>query len=128
MLSNIYLTPVGRMLEKAQEATHQGSYRYLTYARWADELVILVDQYRRHDWLVGAVHRRAREELTKLGILVNEEKSRMVDLEGGEAFTFLGFEFRRVRSRRGVWRPQYTPTRHKCVELRHKLREVFRCR
>src|SRR5207245_9537506 len=84
--------------------------------------------HRRHDWLLDAVNRRVREELAKLGISVNEAKSRMVDLEGGEAFTFLGFEFRRVRSRRGVWRPQYTPTRHKCVELRHKLRSGFGCR
>ncbi len=128
LLSNIYLTPVDRMLERAQETTRRGPYRYVTYARWADDLVILVDQYRRHDWLLGAVQRRVREELTKLGIPVNEEKSRLVDLERGEAFTFLGFEFRWVRSLRGTWRPQYTPTRHKCVELRHKLREVFRRR
>ncbi len=126
LLSNVYLNPVDRMLEQAQETTRQGPYRYVTYARWADDLVILVDQYRRHDWLLGAVHRRAREELTKLGIPVNEEKTRVVDLERGEAFTFLGFEFRWVRSLHGAWRPQYTPTRHKCVELRHKLREVFR--
>jgi len=128
LLSNIYLTPVDRMLERAQETTRQGPYQYVTYARWADDLVILVDQYRRHDWLLGAVQRRVREELTKLGIPVNEEKSRMVDLECGEAFTFLGFDFHWVRSLRGTWRPQYTPTRHKCVELRHKLREVFRRR
>jgi len=128
LLSNIYLTPVDRMLERAQETTRQGPYGYVTYVRWADDLVILVDQYRRHDWLLRAVYRRAREELTKLGIPVNEEKSRVVDLERGEAFTFLGFDFRRVRSLRGAWRPQYTPTRHKCAELRHKLREVFRRR
>ena len=87
-----------------------------------------MDQYRRHDWLLDTVNRRVREELTKLGIPVNEEKSRLVDLEHGEAFTFLGFEFRWVRSRRGTWRPLYTPARHKCVELRHKLREIFRRR
>lgn len=31
-------------------------------------------------------------------------------------------------ARRGIRRPLYTPARDKCVELRHKLREVFRCR
>jgi len=41
-------------------------------------------------------------------------------------FTFLGFDFRRVRSLRGAWRPQYTPTRDKRTELLRKLREVFR--
>ncbi len=126
LLSNIYLTPVDQMLEKAQDVTRQGHYVNLTYARWADDLVILVDRHRRHDWLLKAVNRRVREELAKLSIPVNEQKSRVADLERGETFTFLGFDFRRVRSRRGLWRPQYTPTRHKCVELRQKLQEIFR--
>jgi len=89
-------------------------------------LVILVDGYRRHDWLLDAVNRRVREELANLGIPVNEQKSRVVYLERDETFTFLGFDFRWVRSLRGVWRPQYTPTRHKRQELLQKLREVFR--
>ena len=44
--------------------------------------------------------RRLREELAKLEVEVNEEKSRTVDLAKGESFGFLGFDFRRVRSRR----------------------------
>ncbi len=88
-------------------------------------MVILVDAHTRHDWLLKAINRRIREEIAKLGIQVNEQKSRMVDLEREETFTFLGFDFRRIRSYRGVWRPQYTPTRHKCTELRQKIREVF---
>ena len=126
LLSNVYLTPVDQMLEKAQATTRQGPYRYVAYARWADDLVILVDAHRRHDWLLNAVNRRAREELTRLGIPVNEAKSRVVDLECEETFTFLGFDFRRVRSLRGALRPQYTPTHHKRTELLQMLREVFR--
>ncbi len=41
----------------------------------------------------------------------------MVDLAKGEKFPFLGFEFRRIRSRRGVWRPHYTPKLKKRTEL-----------
>jgi len=114
------------MLEKAHETTRHGSFWYMTYARWADALVILVHADRRQDWLLKAVHRRLREELAKLGIPVNEAKSRVVDLEEGEAFTFLGFDFRQVRNPHGAWWPQYTPTRHKRTELLQKLREVFR--
>ena len=62
-------------------------------------LVILVDSHPRHDWLVRAVERRLREELAKLRVAINEEKSRMVDLSKGEKFSFLGFEFRRILSR-----------------------------
>lgn len=126
LLSNIYLTPVDEMLEKARQTTRRGAIPNVTYARWADDLVILVDAHRRHDWVLRAINRRVREELAKLGVPINEQKSRLVDLERKETFTFLGFDFRRVQSHRGVWRPQQTPTRHKCTELRQKLREVFR--
>src|ERR1700693_5500946 len=40
-----------------------------------------------------------------LGVAINEDKSRMVDLKQGESFTFLGFEYRRIRSLRRKWRP-----------------------
>ncbi len=60
-----------------------------------------------------AVDRRLREEFAKLDLRLNEAKSRIVDLAKGEAFGFLGFDFRRVRSLRGAWRPQYTPQQKK---------------
>jgi RNA-directed DNA polymerase len=91
----------------------------------ATHLVILVDGYRRHDWLVKAVDRRLREELAKLDLRLNEAKSRVVDLSQGEAFGFLGFDFRRIRSWRGAWRPQYTPAMHQRTALLGKLREEF---
>ena len=109
LLSNIYLNEVDAMLEKAKEVTRNGRFTYVEYARYADDLVILVDGYRRHDWLLKAVDRRLREEFAKLDLRLNEAKSRIVDLTKGEAFGFLGFDFRVVRSLRGVWRPQYTP-------------------
>ena len=126
LLSNIYLTEVDAMLERAKEATRAGRYTYVEYARWADDLVILVDGFRRHEWLLKAVDRRLREEFAKLDLRLNEAKSRIVDLSQGESFGFLGFDFRRIRSRRGVWRPQYTPQQKKRARLRAKLTEVFR--
>jgi RNA-directed DNA polymerase len=59
--------------------------------------------------LLEATDRRLREELAKLQIDINEEKSRFVDLAKGEGFGFLGFEFRRVRSLKGKWRANYSP-------------------
>ena len=88
-------------------------------------MVILVDAHRRHDWLLQAAEQRLREALTVLQVTINEEKSRMVDLARGETFSFLGFDFRRVQSRRGAWRPWYTPTRKKRTALLRKLKEMF---
>jgi RNA-directed DNA polymerase len=126
LLSNLYLTEVDRMLERAKENTRCGRYTYVEYARFADDLVILIDAYRRHVWLLKAVEKRLREELAKLQVEINEEKSRIVDLAKGEKFTFLGFEFRRTLSNNGVWRPQYMPRLKKRTALLEKLREIFR--
>jgi RNA-directed DNA polymerase len=126
LLSNLYLTEVDRMLEKAIDTTRNGKYTSIRYARFADDLVILIDAHPRHHWLIKAVNRRLREELAKLRVEINEEKSRVVDLAKGDSFGFLGFEFRRIRSLKGVWRPNYTPKLKKRTALLGKLRDVFR--
>jgi len=130
LLSNIYLNEVDRMLKRAKEATLEvtpdGKYTRIEYARFADDLVILIDAHRRHDWLLPAVEKRLREELVALRVEVNEEKSRIVDLGRGESFGFLGFDFRRIRSRRGTWRVKYTPRLKKRTALLRKLKAVFR--
>ena len=88
--------------------------------------MILVDAHPRHAWLLTAVNRRLREELASLQVEVNDEKSRLVDLVKGERFGFLGFDVRRIRSRRGVWRPQVTPKLQTRTALLRDLKEVFR--
>src|SRR5712691_1367411 len=60
LLANIYLTEVDAMLERAKEVTRDGEWARVEYARYADDLVILVDGYRRHAWLLKAVDQRLR--------------------------------------------------------------------
>src|SRR5260221_4398514 len=126
LLSNLYLNEVDKMLERARQVTRNGKYTYIEYARFADDLVILIDAYKRHDWLVGAVDKRLREEFGKLQVEINDEKSRMVDLERGECFGFLGFEFRYLRGLSGAMRPHYTPKLKKRTALVRELKAVFR--
>jgi RNA-directed DNA polymerase len=114
------------MLEKAKEVTRHERWTAVEYARFADDLVILVSSNPRQQWLRQAVEKRLREELAKLQVEVNEEKSRKVDLGKGESFGFLGFEFRRVRSRRGRWMPLLLPKSKKRTALLGKLKEIFR--
>ncbi len=89
-------------------------------------LVILVNGHWRNAWLLKAVDRRLREELAKLDLRLNEEKSRVVDLTKGEAFGFLGFTIRRVRFRRGKWWAKATPAVKQRTALLRKLKEEFR--
>src|SRR5467141_3147542 len=104
LLSNLYLNEVDRMLEKAIQTTRQEPYTRVQYARFADDMVILIDSHPQHVWLARAVEKRLREELVKLKVEINEEKSKVVDLANGGSFTFLGFEYRRILGRNRKWR------------------------
>jgi RNA-directed DNA polymerase len=127
LLSNIYLNEVDQMLERAKAVTRQDVYTNVEYARFADDLVVLIDDaHRSQKGLFEAVERRLREEFTKLGVEINEEKSRRVRLEQGESFGFLGFDFRRVRTRLGRWRVHFTPKLKKRTALMRTLKDVFR--
>ena len=114
------------MLEEAIATTRRGKYTHVQYARFADDMVILIDSHPRNDWLMRAVDKRLREELARLRVEVNEDKSRTIDLRKGESFGFLGFEYRLVLGRNQKWRPQFVPKMKKRTALFAKLREVFR--
>ena len=126
LLSNLYLNEVDKMLERAKEVTRKGRYTHLEYARFADDLVVLVDGHRKWNWLAKAVYQRLLEELAKLDVKVNEEKTRVVDLTRKEKFSFLGFDVRRAKTRQGKWGGRISPRMKARTALLRKLKEVFR--
>jgi len=126
ILSNIYLNEVDRMLEKAKETTREGKYTHLEYARFADDVVILVDGHHKWDWLWAGINMRLREELNKLQVHVNEEKTKQLDLVKGDSFGFLGFDFRRLKTKTGKWRVNYQPKMQARVKVMDKIRDVFK--
>ncbi len=127
LLSNVYLNEVDKMLERAKEVTRNGKYTYIEYARFADDLVILVDGFRKWNWLVKAAWKRLLEELDKLDVQLNREKSKLVDLTRGGTFSFLGFDFRRSKTRLGKQGVLVTPRMKARTAFLGKLKEVFRC-
>lgn len=126
LLSNIYLNEVDRMLERAREVTRTGRWTRVQYARFADDLVVLVDGQPCYERLLDQVSRRLREELVRLEVEVNEEKTASVDLKKGESFDYLGFQIRRVRGPSGKWFPLCRPLLKKRTELLRRLKVIFR--
>ncbi len=126
LLSNLYLNEVDKMLERARAVTRYRQWSVVEYARFADDMVVLVSAHPKQRWLQGAVEKRLREELGKLEVEVNEDKTYRAELSRGESFGFLGFEFRRVRSRAGRWMPLYRPQTKKRTALLRRLKVIFR--
>jgi retron-type reverse transcriptase len=98
LFSNIYLNGIDRMFERAKRETSRRCYENLEYCRFADDTVILVNGHKAVDWLVSKAYKRLKEELTKLKISLNVEKTKIVDMAKEETFGFLGFDFRLVKN------------------------------
>ena len=127
LLSNIYLNEVDKMLERAKSVSKlRDGYDHIEYVRWADDLIILIDGYSKWQWLERAINIRLRQELLKIKVELNEEKTKTFDLKSGETFSFLGFDFRRAKTKQGKIGIQKTPRMRARTALLEKLKEIFR--
>ena len=122
LLSNVYLNGIDQMFIKAIKETERKGYQQIEYCRFADDMVILVNGHEALSWLVTKAKRRLTEELGRLKVEMNKEKTKLVDLERGETFSFLGFDYRLVKmSQRKM--VLLTPRKKKVKELREAVRK-----
>ena len=62
LLSNLYLNEVDRMLEKAIAITRFGQYTRVEYARFADDMVLLIVSVRANPRLTSADASRPKRQ------------------------------------------------------------------
>lgn len=121
LAANIYLNEVDWTFDAIRRKTAEGNYEAVNYHRFADDMVITVSGHSsKRGWAELAL-RRLQEQLEPLGVELNLEKTRMVDVLQGESFAFLGFDFRRVLNR--------NKTRHFiCMTPKKKARTAVKAR
>ena len=91
LAANIYLNDVDWAFDAIRRKTAQGPYEAVNYHRFADDVVITVSGHStKRGWAERALQ-RLQEQLVPLGVELNKEKTKVVDLLKGEAFGFLGF-------------------------------------
>jgi RNA-directed DNA polymerase len=125
LFSNIYLNEVDKMLERAKKVTSKGQYSHIEYSRFADDLVVLIDMHPKWSWLLNAAYQRICEELDKLEVELNQDKTKVLDLRDGSGFNFLGFALRRSKTVSGKWGAHRSPKMEARSKLLDKLRTIF---
>lgn len=128
--AHVFLDDVDRVLEQIQVEAKQGPYEVVRYTRFADDLVVLVSSHARARHWVSRVEQRLREELAKLDLIVNEEKSRTVDFGTGKSFDFLGYTFRWIDQRNDSGKKMVLarPQKKKRTEFLRHLGDAMRRR
>jgi RNA-directed DNA polymerase len=121
LLSNIYLHVLDRVWE--DRCAHLG-----TLVRYADDFVVMCDTTA----AVEEARRRVSAALTRLGLELHPEKTRLVDLSRGrEGFDFLGCHLRKrmsgpiwERSRRRVYYLHRWPSSRAMARVRARVRAL----
>lgn len=127
LFANLYLNEVDQMLERAKETARQGIWGHLEYVRFADDLVVLIHGHLANQWLIPDIQNQLKEEFSKLDVEINTEKTKVVNLLKGESFHFLGFDIKRVESKRtGKPVTLMTPRMKKRKELTQNIKEIVR--
>jgi RNA-directed DNA polymerase len=127
LAANIYLSELDWTFDAIRRKTAQGPYEAVNYHRFADDIVItLSGHHTKRGWAARA-QQRLQEQLTPLGVELNQEKTKVVDLLKGETFGFLGFDLRRVRKRKGNGHYlQMTPKKKARTAIKAKVRDIIR--
>ena len=129
LAANIYLNETDWAFDAIRRKTAQGSYEAVNYHRFADDIVITVDgHHSKRGWAERALQ-RLQEQLAPLGVELNEEKTKVVNLLKGEALGFLGFDLRRVRKSnksKGGYFIRMTPKKKARKAVKAKIRETIR--
>ena len=127
LLANLYLNELDQgMEEEMGKRRREGRWERVVYTRYADDMVVLVDGYPQWQPHVAMIEKRLEEELRKVQIEVNEEKTRVVDFGNGGSFGFLGFDFRAGCNRFGKRFVLRTPMRKKQSELIKRVSRVLK--
>jgi RNA-directed DNA polymerase len=99
LAANIYLNEVDWFFDAIRCKTTEGNYEAVNYHRFADDIVVTVSgHHTKRGWAERALQ-RLQEQFARIGVELNQEKTKVVNLLKGEAFGFLGFDLRRVSKR-----------------------------
>jgi RNA-directed DNA polymerase len=126
LAANIYLNETDWAFDAIRCKTARGPYEAVNYHRFADDIVITIDgHHTKRGWAERALQ-RLQEQLDPLGVELNKEKTRVVDMLQGDAFGFLGFDLRRSRKRKGGYFIRMTPKKKARKAIKAKIRETIR--
>jgi group II intron reverse transcriptase/maturase len=126
LAANIYLNEVDWFFDAIRRKTTEGNYEAVNYHRFADDIVItLSGHHTKRGWAERALQ-RLQEQFALIGVELNQEKTKVVNLLKGEAFGFLGFDLRRIRKRkRGEYFILMTPKKKARQAVKAKVRDII---
>jgi len=110
-LASIVFDGIERMLRQAKAIGRQEGFSHLEYARFEHDLIVLSDPDPRYEWILPAVQKRLREELSEFQFETNSTQTQWVNMARGGKLRLLGYELRAASDSSGKIHVRYKPLR-----------------
>jgi len=126
LAANIYLNEVDWTFDAIRRKTAYGKYEKINYHRFADDIVITVSGHSsKKGWAKRALE-RLKQQLEPLGVKINPEKTKVVNILKGESFSFMGFDLRRGTNRtKTSYFILITPRKKARTMVKARIREII---
>jgi RNA-directed DNA polymerase len=126
LAANIYLNEVDWYFDGIRRKTAEGEFEAVNYHRFADDIAITVSgHHTKRGWAERALQ-RLHEQIEPLGVKLNMEKTKVVNMLEGGTFGFLGFDFRRILNReKNRYYILLTPKKKARLSIKAKIREII---
>jgi RNA-directed DNA polymerase len=126
LAANIYLNEVDWYFDGIRRKTAEGEFEAVNYHRFADDIAITVSgHHTKRGWVERALQ-RLHEQIEPLGVKLNMEKTKVVNMLEGGTFGFLGFDFRRILNReKNRYYILLTPKKKARLSIKAKIREII---
>lgn len=126
LAANIYLNEVDWFFDAVRRKTAEAGYEAVNYHRFADDICITISGYHTKKGWAQLALKRLVGQLQPLGVRLNEEKTKMVDVFTGGTFGYLGFDIRRVPKRKGAgYFILMIPKKKARKAIKAKIREII---
>lgn len=107
VLADIAFERIDQILQPAKSLGREENFLHVQCTRVGNQLVVLSDRDPRYEWIIPAVQKRLREELSNLHYNPAAIETQSVDMTCGDPLCFLGFELRCVRGKHSEMRVHY---------------------
>src|SRR5579884_731457 len=101
LLVNVAFAEIDHILQQAKTLGREENFLHVQCLRVGNEIIVLADRDPRYEWILPAVQKRLREELSDLHYDPAAIESQSLDLSLGHRLRFLDYELRIVRDRHG---------------------------
>lgn len=107
LLTKVAFAEVDQILQQAKVLSREENFLHVQCTRAGNEIIVLADRDSRFEWILPAVQKRLRDELSNLHYEPATIETQSLDIDLGHRLRFLDYELHLAKDRHGETHAHY---------------------